>query len=66
MAKNKFIEERKLKKYVIEIPKGTMNIYDMDGNYDGSNKLTSKDSVNLLTTTPLSKDSLNTEEKISE
>ena len=54
------------KKYVIEIPKGTMNIYDMDGNYDGSNKLTSKDSVNLLTTKPLSKDSLNTEEKISE
>ena len=54
------------KKYVIEIPKGTMNIYDMDGNYDGSNKLTSKDSVNLMTTTPLSKDSLNTEQKVSE
>lgn len=36
------------KKYVIEIPKGSMNIYDMDGNYEGSNKLTSADSVNLV------------------
>jgi membrane-bound lytic murein transglycosylase D len=47
------------KKYTIEIPKGTMNIYDMDGNYDGSDVLTPKDSVNLFTTIPaLQKDSL--------
>jgi len=36
------------KKYIIEIPKGSMNIYDPDGNYEGSNKLTPKDSVNLV------------------
>lgn len=33
------------KKYIIEIPKGTTNIYDMEGNYDGSDNLTSKDSI---------------------
>ncbi|MCW3083735.1 MAG: hypothetical protein JWP12_1101 [Bacteroidetes bacterium] len=43
------------KKYVIEIPKGSINIYDMDGNYEGSNKLTSKDSVNLVTASDLPK-----------
>jgi hypothetical protein len=40
------------KKYLIEIPKGSMNIYDMDGNYEGSNSLTSKDSVNLVVNIP--------------
>jgi membrane-bound lytic murein transglycosylase D len=36
------------KKYIIEIPKGNINIYDMDGNYPGSDSLTKKDSVNLI------------------
>lgn len=36
------------KKYIIEFPKGNINLYDMDGNYDGSNKLDAKDSTNLL------------------
>ena len=53
----------KKKKYTIEIPKGSMNIYDMDGNYDGSNVLTKKDSVNLIIPTYLSKDSLKKDEK---
>ncbi len=54
------------KKYIIEIPKGTMNIYDMDGNYPGSNKLTFSDSINLITTTPLLNDSIKKEEKPNE
>lgn len=54
------------KKYVIEIPKGTMNIYDMDGNYEGSNKLTPSDSINLVITTPLLNDSIKKEEKPKE
>lgn len=54
------------KKYVIEIPKGSMNIYDLDGNYDGSNKLTPTDSVNLITTTPLLNDSIKKEDKPKE
>ncbi len=49
------------KKYIIEIPKGTMNIYDMDGNYEGSNTLTSSDSINLITTLPLINDSIKKE-----
>jgi hypothetical protein len=48
------------KKYVIEIPKGSMNIYDMDGNYDGSNSLTPRDSVNLVVSVPPA-DSLKTQ-----
>lgn len=36
------------KKYAIEIPKGNITIYDLDGNYEGSNILSSKDSVNLI------------------
>lgn len=36
------------KKYIIEIPKGSVNIYDMDGNYEGSNILNKKDSTSLL------------------
>ncbi len=54
------------KKYIIEIPKGSMNIYDIDGNYDGSNILTPKDSVNLITTTPLLTDSVKKEKKLKE
>ena len=50
------------KKYMIEVPKGTVNIYDMDGNYDGSNVLTSKDSVNLVIAAP-PKDSVKPEEQ---
>ncbi len=37
------------KKYVIELPKSGMVIYDMDGNYSGSDKLTSIDSTKLIT-----------------
>lgn len=54
------------KKYIIEIPKGSMNIYDMDGNYEGSNNLTLKDSINLITTSPLLNDSIKKEEKLKE
>lgn len=54
------------KKYIIEIPKGSMNIYDLDGNYDGSNKLTPIDSVNLIVTSPLKNDTLKTIEKPKE
>lgn len=54
------------KKYILEIPKGTMNIYDLDGNYDGSNQLTPTDSVNLITVSPLQNDTLKTIEKPKE
>jgi len=42
------------KKYIIEIPKNGVKIYDMDGNYTGSDTLTKNDSVNLII--PISKD----------
>lgn len=51
------------KKYIIELPKGAVNIYDLDGNYEGSNILTPKDSVNLVMVTELPKDSLKKEAK---
>jgi hypothetical protein len=51
------------KKYVIEIPKTTVNIYDMEGNYEGSNILNRKDSVNLLIIKEAVKDSLKKQEK---
>jgi hypothetical protein len=54
------------KKYIIEIPKETMNIYDMDGNYDVTGKVTINDSVNLITTTPIVIDSLKIEVPIKE
>lgn len=54
------------KKYTLEIPKGSMNIYDMDGNYDGSDILTAKDSINLLTPAPLTNDSVKKELKLKE
>jgi hypothetical protein len=38
------------KKYILDLPRGNMNIYDLDGNYEGSAKLSSRDSVNLVTT----------------
>jgi membrane-bound lytic murein transglycosylase D len=44
------------KKYIIQIPKGSVNIYDLDGNYNGSDRLTQKDSVNLYTP-PVTNDS---------
>jgi membrane-bound lytic murein transglycosylase D len=46
------------KKYIIEIPRESINIYDLDGNYEGSNVLGPKDSVNLLLPTNEVKDSL--------
>ncbi len=46
------------KKYIIEIPKNGVEIYDLDGNYNGSDILTKNDSINLLTPSTLGKDSL--------
>ncbi|OFY83365.1 MAG: hypothetical protein A3F72_20425 [Bacteroidetes bacterium RIFCSPLOWO2_12_FULL_35_15] len=46
------------KKYIIEIPKNGVKIYDMDGNYDGSDTLSAKDSINLIVPSLLIKDSL--------
>ena len=43
------------RKYIIEIPKGSMNIYDMDGNYDGSDKMDHRDSVKLVNTSEIPK-----------
>ncbi|MCW3102465.1 MAG: hypothetical protein JWO09_905 [Bacteroidetes bacterium] len=50
------------KKYTIEIPKGSINIYDLDGNYEGSNILNHRDSVNLVIPKEVVKDSLKKEE----
>jgi membrane-bound lytic murein transglycosylase D len=36
------------KKYVLELPKNGNKFYDVDGNYYGSDVLTSKDSINLV------------------
>lgn len=44
---NKLSNENK-KKYIIEIPKGNVNIYDDNGDYEGSSTLSKKDSSNLL------------------
>ncbi len=44
------------KKYIIEVPKNGIEIYDMDGNYDGSNILTANDSVKLVTISTIEKD----------
>ncbi|MES2593376.1 MAG: lytic transglycosylase domain-containing protein [Bacteroidota bacterium] len=46
------------KKYSFEIPKNNVKIYDMDGNYDGSNSLTTSDSANLITVSSVKADSL--------
>ena len=54
------------KKYIIEIPKNGVKIYDMDGNYDGSDTLSAKDSVNLIIPTTLIKDSLKQGNKAKE
>jgi membrane-bound lytic murein transglycosylase D len=54
------------KRYTIEIPKGSINIYDMDGNYEGSNILTHRDSVNLVIPKEVAKDSLKKEDKPAE
>jgi membrane-bound lytic murein transglycosylase D len=54
------------KKYIIEIPKGSINIYDLDGNYEGSNILTPKDSVNLILPSAIQKDSLKKDDKPAE
>lgn len=36
------------KKYIIEVPKTNMNIYDLEGNYEGSNVIFSKDTNVLI------------------
>ncbi len=46
------------KKYTIELPQGSVNIYDIDGNYYGSNKLSPMDSINLLFNFTMSHDTV--------
>ncbi len=46
------------KKYILELPKNGVKFYDLDGNYDGSDVLTKKDSVNLIVESHLIGDSL--------
>lgn len=46
------------KKYIIDIPKNGVEIYDNDGNYDGSNKLTATDSSKLITAPSIENDSI--------
>ncbi|MCE3278797.1 MAG: soluble lytic murein transglycosylase-like protein [Bacteroidetes bacterium] len=54
------------KKYIIEVPKGSINIYDIEGNYEGSNVHTPKDSINLFLPKDVSVDSINNTEKPKE
>jgi hypothetical protein len=46
------------KKYIIELPKSGDEIYDFEGNYNGSDILTKSDSVNLESSSEIQKDSL--------
>jgi hypothetical protein len=46
------------KKYILELPKNGNKFYDLDGNYDGSDVLTKKDSINLVVEPHLVADSL--------
>lgn len=46
------------KKYIIELPKKGDEIYDLEGNYDGSDILTKSDSINLDVPTKIQADSL--------
>ena len=46
------------KKFIIEIPKGSINIYDLEGNYEGSNLLNHRDSSNLVLPNEILKDTL--------
>jgi membrane-bound lytic murein transglycosylase D len=46
------------KKYILELPKNGNKFYDLDGNYEGSDVLTKKDSVNLILEPHLTADSL--------
>jgi membrane-bound lytic murein transglycosylase D len=46
------------KKYILELPKNGNKFYDLDGNYDGSDVLTKKDSINLVIEPHLTADSL--------
>jgi membrane-bound lytic murein transglycosylase D len=46
------------KKYLLELPKNGNKFYDLDGNYDGSDVLTKKDSINLVMEPHLTADSL--------
>jgi membrane-bound lytic murein transglycosylase D len=46
------------KKYILELPKNGNKFYDLDGNYEGSDVLTKKDSINLVVEPHLVADSL--------
>lgn len=54
------------KKYSIEIPKNGVKIYDMDGNYDGSDILTANDSLKLITVFTIGKDTVLPDKKLIE
>jgi membrane-bound lytic murein transglycosylase D len=49
------------RKYIIEIPKTTVNIYDLEGNYEGGNTIPKKDSVIITVPTEILNDSLKKE-----
>jgi len=51
------------KKYTIELPKGSVNIYDINGDYYGSNKLSAMDSINLMFNFTMSHDTVIPEPK---
>jgi len=55
LRSNKLTNANK-KRYIIEVPKNGVKIYDMDGNYDGSDILTANDSLELITTSTIQKD----------
>ncbi len=46
------------KKYNIDIPKNGVQIYDMDGNYDGSDILSGDDTSKFMTVSSVEKDSI--------
>lgn len=46
------------KKYIFEVPKNGVEIYDIDGNYDGSDILTANDSLKLITISTIEKDTI--------
>ena len=51
------LKNEEKKRYSIEIPKGDINVYDTEGNYEGSNDLSLKDSVNLYVAPMIKSDS---------
>jgi membrane-bound lytic murein transglycosylase D len=52
------------KQYIIEIPKTSINIYDLEGNYAGSDIMLPKDSANPVLPLKFEKDSIKKVEKV--